>query len=89
MRGGRVLLAVEGRGRSIRVRPELSDEELSAAAAALAEHLTRGVARRRQRDLVVERVDGDVATSGSHVDAFMRAGFRRTARELRFYARPD
>jgi ATP-dependent Lhr-like helicase len=88
-RGGRVLLAVEGRGRSIRVRPELTDEELFAAAAALAEHLTRGVARRRQRDLVVERVDGDVATAGSHVDAFMRAGFRRTARELRFYARPE
>jgi ATP-dependent Lhr-like helicase len=89
MRGGRVLLAVEGRGRSIRVRPDLGDEELSAAAAALAEHLTRGVARRRQRDLVVERIDGDVANAGPHVDAFMRAGFRRTARELRYYARPD
>jgi hypothetical protein len=89
MRGGRVLLAVEGRGRSVRVRPQLTDEELSAAAAALGEHLTRGSARRRRRDLVVERVDGDVATSGSHVDAFVRAGFRRTARELRFYARPE
>jgi ATP-dependent Lhr-like helicase len=89
MRGGHVLLAVEGRGRSIRVRPELSAEQLSTAAAALAEHLTRGVTRRRQRDLVVERVDGDVAASGSHVDAFMRAGFRRTARELRFYAQPE
>ncbi|MFN2563469.1 MAG: DEAD/DEAH box helicase [Gemmatimonadaceae bacterium] len=86
-RGGRVLLAVEGRGRSVRVRPGLPDDELTAAAAALAEHLTHGAPRRRQRDLVIERIDGDVATSSPHVEAFTRAGFRRTARELRFYVR--
>jgi ATP-dependent Lhr-like helicase len=88
-RGGRVLMAVEGRGRSVRVRPDLGSDDITAAAAALADHLTRAGARRRQRDLVVERVDGDVATSGPHVEAFMRAGFRRTARELRFYVRPE
>jgi ATP-dependent Lhr-like helicase len=89
MRGGRVLLSVEGRGRSVRVRPGLTSDDLTSAAAALIDHLTRRSAGRRLRDLVVERVDGDVAASGSHVDAFVRAGFRPTARELRFYARPE
>jgi hypothetical protein len=88
-RGGRVLLAVEGRGRNVRVRPGLSAEETTAAAAALAEYLTRVGARRRARDLVVERVDGNAAASTPHAEAFVRAGFRRTARELRFYARPQ
>ncbi len=89
MRGGRVLLAVEGRGRSVRVRPALGTDDVVAAAGALIEHLTRSRSGRRRRDLVVERVDGDVATASPYVDAFMRAGFRRTARELRYYASPE
>jgi ATP-dependent Lhr-like helicase len=88
MRGGRVLLAVEGRGRSIRVRPGLTPEAVTAAAAALIAHLTRRVPGRRRRDLVIERVDSDVAAATPHIEAFVHAGFRRTARELRFYAPP-
>jgi ATP-dependent Lhr-like helicase len=89
MRGGRVLMAVEGRGRSVRVGNDLAPAEVTTAAAALIEHLTRGGARRRQRDLVIERVDGDPAAASAHVEAFVRAGFRRTTRELRFYTRPE
>jgi len=88
-RGGRALLAVEGRGRSVRVRPGLTPDDVTAAATALIEHLTRRRVGRRRRDLVVERLDGDMAASALYVDAFVRAGFRRTARELRFYARPE
>ena len=88
-RGGRVLLAVEGRGRSVRVRPELPAADVTAAAAALLEHLTQAGTRRRQRDVVIERIDGDAAASGPYVEAFVRAGFRRTPRELRYYMRPE
>jgi ATP-dependent Lhr-like helicase len=88
MRGGRVLLAVEGRGRSVRVRPGLAPEAVTAAAAALIAHLTRSIPGRRRRDLVIERIDGDVAAATPHIEAFVHAGFRRTARELRFYAPP-
>jgi ATP-dependent Lhr-like helicase len=88
MRGGRVLLAVEGRGRSVRVRPGLAPDAVSVAAAALIAHLTRSVPGRRRRDLVIERVDGDVAAATPHIEAFVQAGFRRTARELRFYTPP-
>ena len=88
MRGGRVLLAAEGRGRSIRVRPGLAPEDITAAAAGLISYLTRSIAGRRRRDVIIERIDGDVATASVHIDAFVEAGFRRTARELRFYAPP-
>jgi ATP-dependent Lhr-like helicase len=88
MRAGSVLLAVEGRARSVRVRPGLASDVVTAAAAALIAHLTRSVPGRRQRDLVIERIDGDVAAATPHIDAFVRAGFRRTTRELRFYAPP-
>jgi ATP-dependent Lhr-like helicase len=88
MRGGRVLMAVEGRGRHVRVRAELGADDVTAAASALIEHLTHAGARRRHRDLVIERIDGDVATASPHLEAFVRAGFRRTPRELRFYVRP-
>jgi ATP-dependent Lhr-like helicase len=89
MRGGRVLLAIEGRGRSVRIRPRLGPDDVTTAAAAMIDHLARSASGRRRRDLVVERVDGDVAAASPYIDAFVRAGFRRTARELRFYAKPE
>jgi ATP-dependent Lhr-like helicase len=80
--GGTVLLAAERRARWARVRPGLAPERVTAAAAALLNHITS----RRSRDLTIETIDGDRATNSEHVKAFLDAGLRLTPAGLRYYA---
>jgi ATP-dependent Lhr-like helicase len=78
---GIVVMIAERRGERIVVRPGTSAEQVTDAAKALVDHLTR----RTTKDLTVETIDGHEATSASHVDAFVDAGFRRGTRGLRYY----
>jgi ATP-dependent helicase Lhr and Lhr-like helicase len=86
---GHVVLAVEGRGRAIRVRAESSPDDVERAARALALHLQRSAERgERRRDLNVESIDGAPALESARADSFIRAGYARTTRGLRLYRRP-
>jgi ATP-dependent helicase Lhr and Lhr-like helicase len=86
MRAGVVEMAVEGRGRAVRIRPELAEADVARAARALAEYLGRDVPGRKMRDLVVETIDGEQSGASSHVQAFLMAGFARSGNQLRLYA---
>jgi hypothetical protein len=86
MRGGRVLLAVESRGRRVRVGTGASEVDVLDAAAAIATHLGRRVGARRAKDIVIERIDDAPATTSPHAEAFARAGFKRGTTTLVFYA---
>jgi ATP-dependent helicase Lhr and Lhr-like helicase len=85
-RAGRVVLSVEGRGRSITVAPNVDDETVSAAAAALARHLLTPGVGRRVRDIVVETIDGRPAALTHHAAAFQLASYRSDGRALRVLA---
>jgi ATP-dependent Lhr-like helicase len=82
---GLIVLVAESRGRAMRVRPDTPSADVSRAAKAMAEHLTRRSAR--PRDLVVETIDGVAASTSASYPAFAEAGFRRTSRAVRYYAR--
>jgi ATP-dependent Lhr-like helicase len=83
--GGVVVLVAESRGKTMRVRPDIADADVTRAAKAMAEHLVRRSAR--PRDLVVETIDGANASASSRYPLFAAAGFRRTTRSIRYYAR--
>jgi hypothetical protein len=84
--GGRIILAVEGRGARIRVGRDASSDEVREAAQVLAErHLTRNRMTRR-RDLVVETIDGQRAGGSRWAEAFVEAGYRAMGTGLRFLA---
>jgi ATP-dependent Lhr-like helicase len=88
-RRGRVLLAVEGRGRRVTIAPELADADVTVAARALGEHLTRGESpafRRRPREPKLETIDGVPAALNSRVAAFVAAGWRRGTEGLTYFA---
>ena len=93
-RGGRVVLAVEGRGRRLSFGPDLTAGMVTEASAALAAHLTQGErGGRRSRGIRVETIDGRPALSSPHVTALQAAGFRRETSGLRYlrdgFASPD
>ena len=79
---GQVLLTADARARSIAVRPELSSRDATAAARALIDYL----AARRNRDIIVETIDGRKAATSPWSPAFVDAGLRLTTRGLRYYA---
>ena len=84
-RGGRVVLAVEGRGRRLNVAPDVTPGTVTNAAAALAAHLTHGERSiRRSRGIQVETIDGRPALSSPHAPALQAAGFRRETSGLRY-----
>ena len=86
-RAGRIVMAVEGRGERITIAGELSDQDVSEAARALATHLlARGRGERRPRDVKVREVDGRPAAASPHVSAFLAAGYMRSGTLLRFLA---
>jgi hypothetical protein len=62
-----------------------SESDFNRAAKAMAEHLVRRSAR--PRDLVVETIDGVAAATAPAYAPFAAAGFRRTTRAIRYYAR--
>jgi ATP-dependent helicase Lhr and Lhr-like helicase len=82
---GQIVLIAESRGRSMRVRPGVSAEDVARAAKAMAEHLVRRSSR--PRDVIVEMIDEQVAARSPHYAAFAEAGFRRSTRAVRYYAR--
>jgi hypothetical protein len=86
-RGGRVVIAAEGRGRRLRIAPDVADAELTSAAEALARHIMEPrPAGRRRRDLIVETIDGVRAPASQRASAFAAAGYRSTGTDLRVLA---
>jgi ATP-dependent Lhr-like helicase len=76
-RHGRVVLAVEGRGRRVRVAPDLSDQDVTAAAVALAGYITRRTSRSAiRRPSTLDTIDGAPASGSGWTDAFRAAGYR-------------
>jgi ATP-dependent Lhr-like helicase len=86
-RGGRVVISAEGRGRRLRIAPDVADAELTSAAEALARHIMEPrPAGRRRRDLIVETIDGVRAPASPRASAFAAAGYRSTGTDLRVLA---
>ncbi len=84
-RAGRVAISVEGRGRRLAIAPELTSDDVTAAARALAVHLTRiHRGARRSRGFRLESIDGAPALSSPHVPALVVGGFRRETSGLRY-----
>jgi ATP-dependent Lhr-like helicase len=84
---GVVVLAVEGRGRRVSVRPASSEETVVLAARAWLAHVGQSQAStRRRRDITVETIDGTPAIGSPYADALRGAGFRLTSEGLRWYA---
>jgi ATP-dependent Lhr-like helicase len=81
---GTVILVAESRGKSMRVRPGISDADIARAAKSMADHLVRRSSR--PRDLIVETIDDRPAATSAHYPAFASAGFRRTTRAIRYFA---
>ena len=61
---------------------DLSVEVITAAVKALLGHIVA----RRPRDLVVETINGQSASTSPHASAFTAAGLRLTTTGLRYYA---
>ncbi|HJU64628.1 MAG TPA: hypothetical protein VJ596_03075, partial [Gemmatimonadaceae bacterium] len=77
-RAGRIVMSVEGRGRRVSLAAGLSENEVTAAARALAEHLAgRGDPSRKHRPVTIESIDGVPAFTSTHAAAFVSAGWRR------------
>jgi ATP-dependent Lhr-like helicase len=83
---GIVVVAAEGRGRRISVRPEVTPGDVGKAFAALAARLTTNRSPGRREDIVVESIDGEPAGSSPWAQPLLDAGFRREGLLLRYYA---
>jgi ATP-dependent Lhr-like helicase len=83
-RRGRVIIAAEGRGRSITIPAEATEDDVNRAAESLVAHLTLPLPLgQRRRDLEIETIDGAAATRSPHAAAFVAAGYRRDGLTLR------
>jgi ATP-dependent Lhr-like helicase len=82
---GTVVLTAESRGRRVRVRPDATEEQVTRAARALGDHLPRGYAG-RERDVIIQTIDGARATTSRHARAIAAGGFRSSGATLRRYA---
>jgi ATP-dependent Lhr-like helicase len=78
MRDGEPFVYVERGGRSILRLAELSDADLAAAMAALADAVSAG----RLPKLGVEKLDGEPVIGSGHEQALLSAGFSRGPRKL-------
>jgi ATP-dependent Lhr-like helicase len=83
MRDGAPVIYVERGGRGILRLVELSDEELAAAIAALAEAVAAG----RLPKLALEKLDGEPIIGSGQEEALLNAGFSRGPRKLTLAAR--
>jgi ATP-dependent Lhr-like helicase len=84
--GGNVVLAAEGRGRRLSIRPDTDAQTLTAALTRLIEHLTAPRAIGRVQDLIVETINGEVAAASEMAPLLLEAGLRREGRMLRRHA---
>jgi ATP-dependent Lhr-like helicase len=83
-RRGRVLLAVESRGRRVTVATDASEEDVRLGVEALVAHLLLPhPGTHRRHDLEVDTIDGAAATRSPHAAAFVALGFRRDGLTLR------
>jgi ATP-dependent Lhr-like helicase len=83
-RGGRVVAAVEGRGRRITFAAGLTTAAVTAIGEVLGAHLTTvEAASRRGRGFRVETIDGRPALASSWLGALLAAGYRRDVNGLR------
>jgi hypothetical protein len=71
-----VLLAAEGRGRRLRLSPDLDDESLRSALVALRDYLIREAGPHPRRLRTVDTVDGAAAASNPRIAVFRQLGFR-------------
>jgi ATP-dependent Lhr-like helicase len=79
---GSPVLYLDRGGRRLRTQPGAAPEDVRRGFEAL-----RLLARRRPRNtLILDRVDGHVATESAHASALMDAGFTRDYLSLRLYA---
>jgi ATP-dependent Lhr-like helicase len=83
MRDGAPVIYVERGGRGILRLAELSDEELAAAIAALAEAVAVG----RLPKLALEKLDGEPVIGSGQEETLLSAGFSRGPRKLTLAAR--
>jgi ATP-dependent helicase Lhr and Lhr-like helicase len=83
MRDGAPVLYIERGGRGILRLIEMSDEELAASIAALADAVAGG----RLAKLAIEKLDGEPVIGSGHEDALLGAGFSRGPRKLTLAAR--
>ncbi|HYC51987.1 MAG TPA: helicase-related protein, partial [Gemmatimonadaceae bacterium] len=81
-RRGSVLMTSDPRGRTVAVRSDLAVEDITGAVTALLGHLRS----RRPRDLTIESINSERASTSAHMEAFRAAGLRLTSRGLRYYA---
>jgi ATP-dependent Lhr-like helicase len=86
LRAGQVILSSEGHGKRIRLAPDASRDDVTAAVRALVQRLQRRRRALRARDVIVEQVDGVEAPGHRMVDAFTAAGFHVELHRLRFHA---
>ena len=79
-------MTAESRGARLHVADGAPMELVSEAARALAERLVSRAGRARRRDVVVETVNGERASSSSYAPALRDAGFRSGGGGMRYYA---
>ena len=84
---GRIILAAEARGSRVRVAERASTDDVIEAARSLGERLVKRYGKARQRDAIVETIDGERSAGSRWADAFVEAGFRVMSNSLRFYAK--
>ena len=83
-RAGSVVISVEGRGRRLAIAAELTDGDVTSAAALLGAHLVRRNRGTRSKGFQVETIDGVPSLMSPHVPALLAAGFRRETSGLRY-----
>jgi ATP-dependent helicase Lhr and Lhr-like helicase len=83
-RRGRVMLAVESRGRRLSVAPDQTEADVAAGALALAAHLARTTTGVRRRTPPLETIDGAPAAGSRWGAAFAQAGYRRGGTALEY-----
>lgn len=83
--GGRVMLTVEGRGKRIAIRRDIAAGQLRSSVDAWLRHVVPRSPERRH-GLIVETINGELATGSAHVQALLDAGFRRQPGGLRYDA---
>jgi ATP-dependent Lhr-like helicase len=89
-RGGRPVLAVEGRLERVRTLPNATQDDLPAAAQALTRHLRRGAeGALRPREFRIRTIDDTSAVRSDAANAFVAAGWRKVGLELIFDPRRE
>jgi hypothetical protein len=82
---GAIVVTAEGRGKRLQVRPGTAMGVVRQAVTALAALYLATGTRERPRDVIVETIDGDSASTSPFAAALLDAGFRSDGLHLRLY----